>query len=78
MTPKVQTVIPHKDFTLTITFSDGQEKKFNVKPYLDKGIFQQLSDWNLFSQAHVALGTVVWPGELDIAPETLYIEGTRS
>jgi hypothetical protein len=27
---------------------------------------------NLFNQAFVALGTVCWPGDLDIAPATLY------
>ncbi len=76
MIPKVKKVIPNKDFTLTVCFSDGQTRKFNAQPYLKKGIFRRLSDWKLFSQAHVALGTVVWPGDLDIAPETLYLEGT--
>jgi hypothetical protein len=31
-----------------------------------------LQDIDLFNQAFVALDTVCWPGDLDIAPETLY------
>ncbi|MFA7399655.1 MAG: hypothetical protein WCZ98_04145 [Sideroxydans sp.] len=26
----------------------------------------------MFHRATVAYGTVIWPGEIDIAPETLY------
>jgi hypothetical protein len=31
-----------------------------------------LQDIALFKQAFVSLDTVCWPGDLDIAPETLY------
>ncbi|MBL0289966.1 MAG: DUF2442 domain-containing protein [Betaproteobacteria bacterium] len=37
-----------------------------------KGVFQRLKDPILFRQAYVAFDTVCWPGNLDIAPETLY------
>ena len=35
-------------------------------------MFVRLQDVALFKQAFVAMGTVCWPGNLDIAPETLY------
>jgi len=44
-----------------------------VKPYLDRKPFQGLACLPLFLQAKVAFGTVVWPGNLDIAPETLLL-----
>ncbi len=69
---KILKVIPQDDFTLIIDFDTGERKQFDVKPYLSKGVFQQLQDIAKFKQAYVAYGTVVWPGELDIAPETLY------
>jgi hypothetical protein len=36
------------------------------------GVFRQLKDKNIFSRAFIEGGTVMWPGEIDIAPETLY------
>lgn len=49
-----------------------------MRPYLEIGIFQRLKNPELFKRAKVAIGTVCWPGELDIAPETLYLESTRT
>ena len=57
---------------LELTFDTGETRLFDARPYLDKGAFAQLKDPALFSQAFVAFGTVCWPGNLDIAPETLY------
>jgi hypothetical protein len=41
-------------------------------PYMDKKPFVQLKGSPLFARAFVDYGTVVWPCEIDIAPETLY------
>jgi hypothetical protein len=72
---KVIAVIANPDFSLDLKFSDGSLKRFDVRPYLDRGIFSELKNLNYFRQATVAFGTVQWPNEQDIAPETLYIEG---
>jgi hypothetical protein len=45
---------------------------FDARPYLSRGVFTRLQDLAIFKQAFVALDTVCWPGNLDIAPETLY------
>ena len=60
------------DFHLELKFSTGEVRLFDVRPYLDKGLFRRLQDLALFKQAYVAFDTVCWPGNLDIAPETLY------
>ena len=62
------------DYKLMIKFSTGEEKIYDAKLDLDFGVFQSLKDENLFSQARIARGTVVWNDDLDIAPETLYQE----
>jgi len=36
-----------------------------------------LKDLNYFKQVTVAFGTVQWPHEQDISPETLYVEGVQ-
>ena len=68
----VISVSPRDDFHLELAFDTGEVRLFDARPYLEKGVFQRLKDITLFKQAYVALDTVCWPGELDIAPETLY------
>jgi hypothetical protein len=70
----VKQVIPHQNFTLELTFSSGETRVFDAKPYLEKGLFKTLQEQSLFNQAYVAFDTVCWPGDLDISPETLYIK----
>ncbi len=65
-------VVPHENYHLEIVFSTGERKSFDALPYLSRGVFKRLQDKRLFMQAYVALDTVCWPGDLDIAPETLY------
>ena len=63
------------DHTLLVVFENGETRVFDMAPYLGSRPFQPLKDVSLFSRASVAQGTVVWPGGLDIAPETLYDRG---
>lgn len=65
-------VTARDDFQLLLTFSTGETRLFDARPYLQKGAFQALQNPEQFKQAYVAYDTVCWPGELDIAPETLY------
>jgi hypothetical protein len=71
---KVVSVRVNKDFSLDLKFNDGSARRFDVKPYLNLGVFTELKDLNYFSQVKIAFGTVQWPHEQDISPETLYIE----
>lgn len=60
------------DFHLELKFNTGESRMFDARPYLEKGVFRRLKNQQLFRQAYVAFDTVCWPGNLDIAPETLY------
>lgn len=67
-------VKPKDDFLLLLKFENGEEKEFDCKPLFDKNIFKPLQVKNLFNKAKVSYGTVKWTDEIDISPETLYID----
>ena len=73
---RVVAVKPLEAFVLEIAFSTGELRRFDLTPFLDKGVFRTLRDESLFRQAYVAFDTVCWPGNLDVAPETLYDRST--
>jgi hypothetical protein len=60
------------DYRLLLEFENGERRLFNMGPYLQKRPFLRLKGSPLFKLARVDYGTVVWPGGLDMAPETLY------
>jgi len=69
---RVMRVVPRDDFHLDILFDNGQWRRFDARPYLQKGDFRKLLEIDLFRRAYVGIDTVCWPGDLDIAPETLF------
>jgi len=71
---KVIEATANDDLTLDLRFTDGSRRRFDTKPYLELGVFRELKDVNYFRNVTVAYGTVQWPNEQDLAPETLYIE----
>lgn len=71
---KVVEVRANDDFSLDLKFDDGSVRRFDVKPYLEYGIFKELKDKDYFKRVNVAYGTVQWPNEQDVSPETLYVE----
>lgn len=76
MNPRVKEVSTTKDFTLLLVFSNNEKKQFDVKPYLNFGLFSELRDYSIFQTAKVEYGTVNWSNGLDICPDTLYLEST--
>ncbi|MCL2433062.1 MAG: DUF2442 domain-containing protein [Clostridia bacterium] len=70
----VTAVEPSPDYSLALTFSNGEKRLFNFLPLLDRGLFRILKNKTLFMSAHVGCGTVVWNDDIDIAPERLYAE----
>jgi hypothetical protein len=76
MNPRVKTVKPNMDYTLTIEFDNGELRIFDVKPYLDRGIFRQLQVIDSFYSVRPFLGSIQWQGGQDLCPDTLYLDST--
>ncbi len=60
------------DYILLLEFENGERRVFDMAPFMDKRPFIRLKNSRIFTKATVDYGTVVWPGNIDIAPETLY------
>lgn len=74
MNPRVAEVRPNPDYTLSLTFTNGEIRRFDVKPYLDRGFFRELQDLHNFNSVRPFLGSVQWQNGQDFCPDTLYLE----
>lgn len=74
MNPRIINVKPEQDFSLLLTFSNGEVKKFDVKPYLGIGIFKELQDMTVFNSVKPVLGSIQWVNGADLCPDTLYLD----
>jgi hypothetical protein len=60
------------DYTLLLEFENGEKRRFEMSQYMNQKPWVRLKANNLFQNASVENGTVVWSGNIDIDPETLY------
>ncbi len=71
-----KTVKPMTDYCIYVEIEDGRKGIFDLKPYLERGVFRELKDLHYFNRVGIQFGAVTWPNEQDIAPETLLAEMT--
>ena len=78
MNPRVKSVKPGEDYRLEINFSNGETGIYDCKPLLDFGVFRELRDVDYFRRVKAENGTVVWPHEQDICPDTVYLDSEKT
>lgn len=85
---KIAAVVPHDDFTLTLTFDDGERRLYDMKPFLKDGtVFKPLKDKTVFRRVYLdENGAVswdkdpsvdsskVWSNKIDLCPDTCYMD----
>ena len=77
MNPRISEVTPTKSYKLKLVFTNGEKGLYDCSGLLDFGVFQELRDINYFRQVKVFHGTVTWPHEQDICPDTLYLDSIK-
>ena len=55
----VKEVKPLDGYKLLLTFENGEERIFDMKPYLEKGIFKELKDKSLFNSVKISYDSIV-------------------
>jgi len=77
LNPRVESVVPTDEYRLRLTFANGEVGDFDCSTLLNFGVFQEFKDISYFMRASVAHGTVVWPNDQDICPDTLYEDSIK-
>jgi hypothetical protein len=77
MNPRVKKVTPQPGYKLKIVFSNNEQGLYDCSKLLDFGVFQELKDVAYFNKVRVCDGTIAWPNEQDICPDTIYIDAAK-
>ena len=77
MNPRVQAVQPADDYKLKLLFTNGERGIYDCTDLLDFGVFKELRDKAYFQRVKLLHGTVAWPHEQDICPDTLYLASEK-
>lgn len=81
MIPQIVQVVPTEDYMVYVYFEDGKIVCYDVKPLLEKGVFQMLKEKDFFIQRCTIMNdTLAWDVSgirdasrcIDIDPDTLY------
>jgi len=67
-------VIPKGDYKLFVRFKDGTHGLLSLLEEQMTGALEPLRDPAFFHQVFIDNGAVAWPGEIDLAPDAMYME----
>lgn len=60
------------DYKLLLTFDNEEKRIKDMKPYLDKGIFQKLKEKDFFKKVKISFGSISWGEQIDMCADSLY------
>jgi len=73
----VKKVKPLENYLLLLTFENGEKRQFDMKPYLDFGIFKELKEIRVFNSVKTSFDSIEWENSADFDPEVLYQQSTE-
>ena len=73
---KIKDVMPLPDYRLSVRFSEGCTKIYDVKPLFDKiPVFAELKDGNRLEDVYVGGNGIAWNDRIDLSCEELWDNG---
>jgi len=75
---RITTVKAIKPYTIWVQYNDGVEGEIDLSHLAGKGVFAAWNKTGEFEKAHLdpESGAVAWGSDLDICPDTLYLQLT--
>jgi hypothetical protein len=75
---RIVTAEPRLNYRLWLRFTDGAEGEVELSRLVGRGVFARWNDSNEFARVQVdpTIGTVTWPGDIDLDPDVLYARVT--
>jgi hypothetical protein len=62
-------------FHVFLRFDDGASGSVDLSHLADRGVFRAWQQEGVFEQLSISLaGALQWPGELDLCPDSLYLQ----
>lgn len=74
MNPRIKSVTPEDNYCLLLEFNNGEWRRYDVSPLLERGVFKPLKNYRAFRQVRPWMGTIAWAGGQDLCPDTLYLD----
>ena len=68
----ITNVKPKDNYILILTYENNENRQFDMKPYLDIGIFQELKNLSMFKTVKTSFDSIEWDNGADFDPEILY------
>ncbi len=87
---QIASVTANDDFTLTLSFDNGEKRLFDMRPFLKKGtVFEPFANVENFRRVYLDAqhavcwdvdpsvdSSVVWNNKVDLCPDRCYIDST--
>lgn len=74
---RVSFVEPLADYRIHVRFIDGLEGTVDLSKLVNSdqaGVFAALRDPSIFAGVGLSYGAVIWPGDIDLAPDAMHDE----